>query len=162
MKNSDFSDIRSFDTATLSDALKSAGLPAGWIPGCRPLSDAGKIAGPALPVLLGSWAGDRPGSHLAACALAEARPGEVLVIDNAGRTEAACFGGLMAAAAGRAAMGGVLVHGAVRDVEAIRESGLPVYATATHPASARGRYVELASNDSTAFLIIAHSCGAYK
>jgi regulator of RNase E activity RraA len=139
MKNRDYDETRfqSFDTATLCDALESAGLPAGRIPGCRPLSGVGRIAGPALPVLLGTWAGDCPGSHLGARALSEAGPGEVLVIDNAGRTDAACFGGLMAAAAGRAAIGGVVVHGAVRDVEAIRESGLPVYATATHPASAR-------------------------
>jgi regulator of RNase E activity RraA len=147
MKNRDFDEIelRALDTATLSDAMESAGLPAGRIPGCRPLAGVGRMAGPALPVLLGTWAGDRPGAHLSARALAEAGPGEVLVIDNAGRTEAACFGGLMAAAAGRAAIGGVVVHGAVRDVEAIRESGLPVYATATHPASARGRFVELAT-----------------
>ena len=147
MKNRDFieSESRALDTATLSDALEAAGLPAGWIPGCRPLSGAGRIAGPALPVLLGNWAGDRPGPHLGAGALADAGRGDVLVIDNAGRTDAACFGGLMAAAAGRAALGGVVVHGAVRDVEAIRESGLSVFATATHPASARGRFVELAS-----------------
>ena len=137
-------DLLRFDTGTVSDALQAAGGPPGLIPGCRPLPGVGPVAGPVIPVSLIPAAGRCSTSHFAAKAIAGASPGEILLIDNAGRTDRACFGGLLAAASTRASLGGAVVHGAVRDVDAVLETRLPVFAAATHPASARGRYIELA------------------
>jgi regulator of RNase E activity RraA len=60
-------------------------------------------------------------------ALELARPGDVLVVSTNGNTTSAVFGELMGRAALAAQLGGLVVDGAVRDVDALTELGLPVF-----------------------------------
>jgi 4-hydroxy-4-methyl-2-oxoglutarate aldolase len=63
----------------------------------------------------------------------------VLLMDLGGRPDAQCWGGRTAAAAHRAGVAGVLVHGAVRDVDALAGAGFATYASGVYPGRAKGR-----------------------
>lgn len=69
-------------------------------------------------------------------ALAEARAGDVLVVDAKGFSHW-CLGGyrLLDHARKDCGLAGLLVNGAYRDVEEIREARFPVYATGVSPFS---------------------------
>ena len=67
--------------------------------------------------------GDNPMIH---AALAIALPGDVIVVD--GDLKSALMGELMCQQAARIGVAGVVIDGAVRDAEAIRALGLPMYA----------------------------------
>lgn len=71
----------------------------------------------------------------------DGRVGEVGVIVMEGSLDVAAIGGLMATAAKARGMAGMVLDGAVRDVEEIRGLGLPVFARSISPATAVGRYV---------------------
>lgn len=74
------------------------------------------------------------GDNLAAqAALDYAIPGDIIVVDGAGYTDRALVGGMMLAYAQMRGLGGFVVNGAVRDLEDIRNSNLPVFAKAVTP-----------------------------
>lgn len=74
------------------------------------------------------------GDNLAAqMALDYAKPGDIIVIDGAGYTDRALVGGMMLAYAEMRHLGGFVVNGAVRDMDDIRGSSLPVFAKAVTP-----------------------------
>lgn len=74
------------------------------------------------------------------------KPGEVGVIVMEDGLDVAAIGGLMATAAKARGMAGMILDGAVRDVQEIRGLGLPVYAASVSPATAVGRYASVAAN----------------
>ncbi len=56
-----------------------------------------------------------------------AQPGDVVVVNTCGNTTSAVFGELMCRAAVAKGLGGIVVDGAIRDIEAIKLLGLPAY-----------------------------------
>lgn len=78
--------------------------------------------------------------------LAEARDA-VLLIDLAARVDCQCWGSVLAAAAKRFGVRGVLVNGSVRDVDDLRGSGLPTFARGVYPGAIRGRLRVAASGE---------------
>jgi RraA family protein len=66
-------------------------------------------------------------------ALDIARPGEVVVVDAAGATSNAVLGDLISAKARHRGIAGFVVDGLIRDLPAVREVGLPVFARGTTP-----------------------------
>lgn len=64
------------------------------------------------------------------------RPGDVLVIDGGGRLDAAVIGDIVGAAIAERGAVGLVVDGAVRDVDGLDEVGLPTFARGVHPATA--------------------------
>ena len=66
-------------------------------------------------------------------ALAEARDGEVLVVDGGGGLEVALLGNLMAVEARRKGVRGFVIDGAVRDLVGLEAAGIPVFARAATP-----------------------------
>jgi regulator of RNase E activity RraA len=117
--------LRGVDVSALCDADK--GLPF-VDPSIRAMLPDVRFAGPALTVVA-------PDDHLPVfSALAEAAPGEVLVIaTHEGRV--AVLGELFATEARRRGLAGVVIDGWCRDLQGLRRVGLPVFARGTIPMS---------------------------
>src|SRR6476661_7374888 len=70
---------------------------------------------------------------LVKAALAEPGAGKVLVVEGGGSLESALMGDLIAASAVEHGWAGVVIHGAVRDVAALRELSLGALALGSNP-----------------------------
>jgi regulator of RNase E activity RraA len=80
----------------------------------------------------------RPGSLLFIFKAFEfVQPGDVLVVAGGGRIDCALFGSAIASRLKAVGCRGVVVDGAVRDVQEMNDVGLPVFARAATPAAYR-------------------------
>lgn len=127
-------------SATISDALERLGLPAGQ-GGIKPLWGQPKLVGLAVTAQLepAPPESEHGGSHILSSAIAEAGADQVLVVNNGGRTDVSCWGGLLSLGASLRGVRGVIADGACRDVGEARELQFPVYGRASTPVTARGR-----------------------
>ena len=125
------------DVSALSDADKTLAVVD---PALRAMIPDVRMAGPAFTVLAED-------DHLPVMAgLAEAAPGEVLVIATGGSSRAV-FGELFATEARRRGLAGIVADGYCRDLRGLREIGLPVFARGTTPRS--GTTVSRAASGAT-------------
>jgi 4-hydroxy-4-methyl-2-oxoglutarate aldolase len=114
-----------FPSSIFADVAGRRGALHGRI---APLSPSMRIAGPAVTVEV------RPGDNLMIhAALALAKPGDVIVVDGKGDLSSALMGEIMCQQAAALGIAGVVIDGAVRDSEAIRELGFPMYAAGLNP-----------------------------
>ena len=115
--------------ANVSDCMTR--MTAGG-PRLRPMHDGARMGGPALTVKC------RPGDNLMIHkALDLAQPGDVIVVDAGGDLTNSLFGEIMVSYAVKRELGGVVLNGAVRDIDFIAAGGFPIYAAGvTH----RGPY----------------------
>jgi regulator of ribonuclease activity A len=79
----------------------------------------------------------RDDNSLVKAALEEPGNGRILLIDNQGSTTCAMLGGNLAVLAADNGWAGVIVNGAVRDVEELKEAPVAVFALATCPRRSR-------------------------
>src|SRR5215211_6013048 len=113
------------DVSALSDADKTLPIVD---PAVRAMIPDVRMAGPAFTVAAED-------DHLPVMsALAEAQPGDVLVIAANGGTRAV-FGELFATEARRRGLAGIVADGYCRDVRGLRRIGLPVFACGATPRS---------------------------
>jgi regulator of RNase E activity RraA len=68
-------------------------------------------------------------------ALAVATPGDIVVVSTGGNTNSAVFGELMCTTAVAAKLGGIVVDGAIRDVERITALGFPAFSKTVSPGA---------------------------
>ena len=68
-------------------------------------------------------------------ALQVATPGDIVVVSSGGNTTSAVFGELMCHTAVAARLGGIVVDGAIRDVERITALGFPAYSRTVSPGA---------------------------
>jgi regulator of RNase E activity RraA len=115
--------------ANVSDCMTR--MTAGG-PRLRPMHNGARMGGPALTVKC------RPGDNLMIHkALDMAQPGDVIVVDAGGDLTNSLFGELMVSYAASRKLGGVVLNGAVRDIDFIAAGAFPIYAAGvTH----RGPY----------------------
>lgn len=114
-----------YASSILADVAGRRGALHGRI---QPLSPSMRFAGPALTVEL------RPGDNLMIhAALAVARPGDVIVVDGKGDLSSALMGEIMSQQAVALGVAAVVIDGAVRDSEAIRALGFPMFAAGLNP-----------------------------
>jgi RraA family protein len=112
--------------ANVGDALQRMTVMDG---GIRLLTGHAALLGNALTVNV--RAGDNLAIHRA---LDDARPGDVLVVNGQGDLTRALIGDLIGEIMVNTGVVGAVVDGAVRDVQAMSEMGLAVYARAVTPA----------------------------
>lgn len=111
--------------AILADVYGRRGTLSGRIAALAPTM---KVAGPALTVEV------RPGDNLMIhAALAIAQPGDVIVVDGKGDQTCALIGEIMVSQAMAIGVAGMVLDAAVRDVEALRKKGFPVYSFGANP-----------------------------
>ncbi len=78
----------------------------------------------------------RPGDNLMVHkALEVAQPGDVVVVSTNGNTTSAVFGELMGHTATGAKLGGIVVDGAIRDVDGLRELAFPAFSRTVSPGA---------------------------
>ncbi len=119
-------------TFGVADLHEGLGLVAGRMsllsPQMRPIAAGQRICGPAITAW--NYPGDNLGIHIA---LHHAKAGDVLVFTNGGGHQGALWGDVACGFAKKKGVAGAVVHGAVRDTDAIRDLEFPVWATAVSP-----------------------------
>jgi regulator of RNase E activity RraA len=117
-------------TATISDALDRLGI-VGQCLGIAPLDPSFRLAGRAFTLRyrptglvdkgnVGDYIDDVP-------------PGEIVVLDNAGRVDCTVWGDILTAVATRRGVGGTVINGVCRDVQRALDLKYPIFT--------RGRYM---------------------
>ncbi|TDD32740.1 RraA family protein [Actinomadura sp. KC06] len=126
------------DSAAVSDALDQLGLSSG-VGGIRPQWSPAAVVGFAVTVGLEPCTGGHTGAHIATTAVERSDDQSVIVIDNQGRTDVSCWGGILSLGAVQRGVRGVVADGVCRDVAEARELDFPVFSRGSIPATARGR-----------------------
>jgi 4-hydroxy-4-methyl-2-oxoglutarate aldolase len=117
-------------TATISDALDRLGI-VGQALGIAPLDPKFRLCGRAFTLRyrptglvdkgnVGDYVDDVP-------------PGDIVVLDNAGRLDATVWGDILTAVSSRRGIGGTVIHGVCRDVQRALDLNYPIFS--------RGRYM---------------------
>ncbi len=134
------------DSCAVSDALDRLKLE-GVVLGLKMVSVAKKVVGKVQTVQLEEPKNGQIASrHLGTAAVDASGPGDVIVIAHQGRLDVSGWGGLLSQGAIVKGIEGIIVDGACRDVDESRLLGLPIYARATVPITARNRVIETAWN----------------
>jgi 4-hydroxy-4-methyl-2-oxoglutarate aldolase len=114
-----FERFADFDPATLYEASGRTGMVD---PAIRPAWRGARVCGPAVTVEC------PPGDNLMLhVGVAHARPGVVIVAAVGGYLQAGAWGEILTEAARARGLAGLVIDGAVRDIDAIEASGFPVF-----------------------------------
>jgi 4-hydroxy-4-methyl-2-oxoglutarate aldolase len=133
-------------TTNVSDALDALGL-RGATYGIRPLQERwSKVVGRAVTVKLVAAGLTKAEHHLGVRAIEAAVAGDIILIDNSGRLDTSCWGGILATGAKMRGVTAVVIDGACRDLDDCIEIDFPVFARGTVVATARSRVIEEATN----------------
>jgi regulator of RNase E activity RraA len=122
--------LRELPTATISDALDRLGV-VGQCLGIAPLDPSFRLVGRAFTLRyrptglvergnVGDYIDDVP-------------PGDIVVLDNAGRLDCTVWGDILTAVSSRRGVGGTVIHGVCRDVQRALDLKYPIFS--------RGRYM---------------------
>lgn len=118
-----------FTTPHLADACARLGVPMRCAPpGMRPAILGMRCSGRVLPA-----------RHVGSVdvffeAFEQSAPGDVLVVDNAGRLDEACVGDLVAREARVAGLAGIIIWGLHRDTRDLADIAWPVFSLGALPA----------------------------
>lgn len=124
-RHTTFSDLT---TAHVADACLRLAVPVRSAPAAvRPLWRGLHVVGRA-----------RPARHVGSVdvfleALEHAAPGDVLVVDNGGRTDEACVGDLVALEVSHAGLAGIVIWGLHRDTAQLRAIDVPILSLGACP-----------------------------
>ncbi len=127
-------------TSTLANALDAAGLHNNVISHIKARAPGFRFTGPAITVKESAGAhGDYTSDDFAVGAMIDAaHAGDVIAVDVGG-AEYSTWGGMASLAAQLKGVAGLLVDGAVRDLEEMIEFGFPVFSRHLTPATGRLR-----------------------
>ena len=121
--------VRRFADAASSQLADAMGRFNFMDPGIQPRSGL-RLCGLALTVNC------RPADNLMVHkALEVAEPGDIVVVNTCGNVTSAVFGELMCTTAAAKRIGGIVVDGAIRDVEAITRIGMLAFSRSISPGA---------------------------
>jgi regulator of RNase E activity RraA len=152
--------LEKLDACTVSDALDSLGIKGATL-GIRPQWPCPRIAGRAVTLKLKPQGTEKPTRHLGTEAIETADPGDILVMELAGRTDVPGWGGLLSLAAATKGLAGIVIDGACRDIDDSATAGFPVFARAVVPITARGRVIQDSINEEIQFAGVQVHAGDY-
>lgn len=127
--------FKKFDTTSVSDALDRLGI-VGGLHGIRPVVEDTSFCGPAFTV------------HYVPCGsvkgtvgdfLDDVAPGQVVVLDNGGRTYCTVWGDLMTINASMRGIAGTVIDGVCRDVPGIRQLKYPIFTRGCYMVTGKDR-----------------------
>ena len=128
--------FKALDVTSVSDAVDKSGLPACGLLHIRPVNPGAALCGQAFTV------------HYVPCGqvsgtvgdfLDDVEPGQIVVIDNAGRDHCTVWGDIMAITAQIRGIGGTVIDGVCRDVPAIRKIGYPIFSKGAYMVTGKDR-----------------------
>lgn len=128
-------ELKAMDTASISDAMDKLGIPCGLLE-IQAVIPGQKICGEAFTV------------HYVPCGMEkgtvgdfidDVKPGQVVVIDNAGRTYCTVWGDIMTFTAKTKGIEGTVIDGVCRDVDGIRKLGYPIYSKGKYMVTGKER-----------------------
>lgn len=140
-------------TGPISDAMELLGMPRKVVVGMTLVSEdpTHSFVGPAYTVRQANKSRATPHDvdltrqRVASSKLAA--PGDIIVIDVAGRMDLGTWGENQAMMAQSRGIVGLVVHGAVRDKEWIRRTGFPVLCRGFSPVSSKWELETVAMNE---------------
>ncbi|WP_423181302.1 RraA family protein [Arthrobacter sp. NyZ413] len=121
--------LKEIPTASISDAMDSLGIH-GTLHGLAPLTYDFRVGGPAFTVQY-EPAGSERGS--VGDFLDDVPPGAVVLIDKHARTDVTVWGGIMTEIAAARGIGGTVINGVCRDLNAALRQDYPLFS--------RGRFM---------------------
>lgn len=124
-----------FSTSTISDACDRLGIAAGC-QGISAISRRRRMVGTAYTVRyvpVGETKGT-VGDYID-----EVRPGDVIVLDNQGRTDCTVWGDILTVTAGIKGISGTLIDGVCRDLDGIDDENYPLYARSVFMMTGKDR-----------------------
>jgi 4-hydroxy-4-methyl-2-oxoglutarate aldolase len=128
--------LRELPTATISDALDRLGI-VGQCLGIAPLDPRFRLAGRAFTLRyrptglvekgnVGDYVDDVP-------------PGDIVVLDNAGRLDCTVWGDILTAVSNRRRIGGTVIHGVCRDVQRALDLNYPIFSRGCYMRTGKDR-----------------------
>ena len=114
---------KAFDTTCLSDALDRLGIPGGCH-GISPVVPGAKAVGTAFTVSYVPCGLDK---GTVGDFLDDVEPGQVVVLDNAGRTYCTVWGDIMTFYSQKRGFAGTVIDGVCRDLPRILETKYPIF-----------------------------------
>ena len=127
--------FRKLSVAAVSDAMDRLGV-VGQCLGIQSIHQGNKLAGRAFTIkyipcgtvkgTVGDYIDDVP-------------PGDVVVLDNAGRFDCTVWGDILTAVAHKRGIGGTVVHGVCRDVARSFELNYPIFSRAKYTRTGKDR-----------------------
>ena len=115
--------FKTMDTTCVSDALDRLGIQGGCH-GISPVVSGAKAVGPAFTVSYVPCGVDK---GTVGDFLDDVESGQVLVLDNAGRTYCTVWGDIMTVYSQKRGIAGTVIDGVCRDLPRILETGYPIF-----------------------------------
>jgi 4-hydroxy-4-methyl-2-oxoglutarate aldolase len=142
--------LNRLDCCAVSDALDKLGVRDRVASGLEQRSTTRRIAGRVVTFRL-VRAEEAPAPvgaprHLGTTAVEQARPGDVIVVEQRTGRDAGSWGGILTLGAKVRGIAGVIADGPVRDIDEARAYDFPIYCRALTARTARGRVAEVETN----------------
>ncbi len=136
--------VKILTTPELADALDFFSLP-GTLLGLKAITGNQKIAGWAWTVRYVPVDPDNPGS--VGDYIDHVQPGDVVVIDNAGRQDCTVWGGILSQVAAAKGIAGTIINGVSRDTDEAINAHYPIYACGNYMRTGKDRVQVAAVTD---------------
>lgn len=131
--------FKKLPTSNVSDALDRLRIE-GVMREIRPVTVEGaKVVGRAVTAKLVDSGRKNPEMKIGEY-LRVAKSGDIIVIDSEGRTDCSAWGDLLSVACQIKEICGTVIDGALRDVDAVKQVGYPIFALGCTPRSGKLRH----------------------